>query len=248
MFQQQPHPLSRNDRSDCRVPVQTGGCNSPMGDSMPVNEWLIFSASPSLCGRHPPSSNRMDTTWVRCLGRALARPGIPFLKAFCRLARPTRRPQASNYAPPGDLGRATRCSQKKGSFSYKKYNANGHYILLGWQQHHFRLDLEKYPDGNYQGNVGGKVSYRVSSFHLKEKENADSHSYFYAHFNGGGVWQPNFGYLKQDGQQRAEITPAQSEEGYAQAKELLRILSGVVGSPQGLAMGPLQSPAKNPLG
>jgi len=136
----------------------------------------------------------------------------------------------------------------RGAFSYKRYSANGHYLLLGWQQHHFRLDLERYPDGKFEGNAGGKLAYRVSSFHLKEKEDAESHSYFYAHFNGGGVWQPNFGYLKQDGQARAETTAAQSEEGYAQARELLRILSGVVGTTQSLATGPLQSPAKNPLG
>ena len=150
----------------------------------------------------------------------------------------------------------------------KTYKYNGRFLMLWFRGYHIRLDLKgPRPEAAGDGSV-----FKVSSFHIKRdldhdtfiNNNEDSPrfgrkivedftDYVYFKYVDGGVWQPLWGYYKEEqatgGQVFWKETGAFSDGAWEfacnEARWFLGRLSKVTGTDQGLAMGPVMGPGAN---
>ena len=142
--------------------------------------------------------------------------------------------------------------KRTGGYACLRYIDKAHFLMLAWGPHHFRFDLSPFSPGVYtQSGGGGGILYRLASFHLKHEEartaTGTEWSYFYADYQGGGVWQPNWAYLKTENANKKYVpraTPGEddSELGYRMSHDMLAELTSVMGSTQSLANGPVKKP------
>jgi hypothetical protein len=139
-----------------------------------------------------------------------------------------------------------------------EYNARG-YILMVWGtsgQHNVRLDLKKWSNDRYQKFVDGggmQYEYLISSFHVKLRgritEDAEDFDYLYFVYQGGGVWQPVWGYGKTE--QRRGSTPRYESSTddwndlLTEGRRFLEALGRATNTSQEMAMGPVQGARSN---
>jgi hypothetical protein len=154
------------------------------------------------------------------------------------------------------------------------YKVARNFIMFPRSGWHIRLDQKPHgrngplsleiKDGKGVGT--GTYRYNVSSFHVKRDENfsfisttegdlfgkkivQEESDYIYFKYVDGGVWQPIWGYNKQEQKHRGESIwkPGSTETGAdmwqfatEKARWFLKKLSTATGTDQGLAMGPIQ--------
>ena len=143
------------------------------------------------------------------------------------------------------------------------YNRVTRYVLFPRRGFHIRVDFRS-------RTAGG--AFRVSSFHVKRdlshqafisttegsvyegrKIIEDETDYVYFAYVDGGVWQPLWGYYKEEQmsggksiwKQTGNMNMEQWSFACEQARWFLGKLSTALGNDQGLAMGPVQGPQAN---
>lgn len=129
-----------------------------------------------------------------------------------------------------------------------EYNARG-YIMVSYGnrlQHHFRFDLVDFdgPTARKQKLIDGSYNYLLTSMHVKGEESYDNKQYAYLYLNyvSGGVWQPIWGYLKEEGGRRVrklELTARELASAYTDAHALMEALSKATPDSHAIAMGPV---------
>lgn len=147
---------------------------------------------------------------------------------------------------------------------------NPRYIMIPGKGYHIRLDLKPFSSGKLWQQVGQTDvwRYQVSSFHVKRdlehktfvnatpgptegmKIVEDHSDYVYFKYVDGGVWQPLWGYYKEEMTAKGDSVWKESREmdgaAWAFACDAARWLLGQLtkalgkGQEQGLAMGPVQ--------
>ena len=138
-----------------------------------------------------------------------------------------------------------------------EYNARG-YILMTWGpvgEHHVRLDLQPWPNGRYQRFFGETTEYEyaISSFHVKMRashtDDTEDFDYLYFVYQGGGVWQPTWGYGKTEGRrgssQRYQSDAPSWSDLTAEGHRFVEALGAATGTAQELALGPVQGAGSN---